>query len=312
MLVVIAIIAILIGLLVPAVQKVRDSAARAQCQNNLKQIALAAHTYHDTFKKLPPGNLGPTSPNLDGPPSRLVQNLGVMAQILPFIEQGNVYKLMSAATSNQYFRTDQVFPYWVDIPAMQSLAYSQVPIYVCPADDPENANLGAFSRFTLYVNPPFLTLSGGYLGGVAPTIGKTSYLGVAGYFGHCYQPLVGIFGNRSDTKLTAIRDGTSNTIMFGEVVGNNQQSDGTFTRDFTYTWMGPGTMPTAWGIAPEGQGTWYMFDSQHTGIVQFAFGDGSVRALRRGLSNGSQDYNTYIYLSSMKEGVPVDFESVGM
>src|SRR5512144_1412014 len=85
LLVVIAIIAILIALLVPAVQKVREAAARTQCINNLKQIALALHNYHDNTKALPPG--GMTVPNAG---STSEAGMGFQVLILPFIDQGNV------------------------------------------------------------------------------------------------------------------------------------------------------------------------------------------------------------------------------
>src|SRR2546427_3667564 len=85
LLVVIAIIAILIGLLVPAVQKVREAAARTQCINNIKQIGLALHAYHDAYKKLPPG--GMTVPNAG---ATTEAGLSFHVLILPYIEQGNL------------------------------------------------------------------------------------------------------------------------------------------------------------------------------------------------------------------------------
>src|SRR5262252_338599 len=88
LLVVIAIIAILIGLLVPAVQKVREAASRTQCANNLRQVGLAAHNYHSNYKRLPPGYFGPI-PNESGADD-LNQWCGHLGMILPYIEQGNV------------------------------------------------------------------------------------------------------------------------------------------------------------------------------------------------------------------------------
>lgn len=89
LLVVIAIIAILIGLLLPAVQKVREAAARTQCQNNLKQIALAAHSFHDVHAHFPYGK----SPAYPGVP--VYARWSAHSQLLPFLEQGNLYNLLN-------------------------------------------------------------------------------------------------------------------------------------------------------------------------------------------------------------------------
>src|SRR5216117_991158 len=89
LLVVIAIIAILIGLLLPAVQKVREAAARAKCQNNLKQIVLGAHNYESAYGFLPPGIVGGQT---NEAPNQNYPNHGTLSFLLPYVEQENIFK----------------------------------------------------------------------------------------------------------------------------------------------------------------------------------------------------------------------------
>ena len=91
LLVVIAIIAVLIGLLLPAVQKVRESAARTQCTNNLKQIGLALHNYHDANQAFPQAYKTLATPDPTAPPGTGTYGAGAFVLILPYIEQGNLY-----------------------------------------------------------------------------------------------------------------------------------------------------------------------------------------------------------------------------
>jgi type II secretory pathway pseudopilin PulG len=118
LLVIIAIIAVLIGLLLPAVQKVRESAARIQCQNNLKQIGLTCHAYHDTQQGLPPGYLA-EMPDKDGQ-SDTTSGWGWGAFLLPYLEQDNLYRQLEFSQPVQ------------NSPAIQTV----VKVYLCPSDVP--------------------------------------------------------------------------------------------------------------------------------------------------------------------------------
>src|SRR5262249_43034074 len=115
LLVVIAIIAVLIGLLVPAVQKVRDAAARIQCQNNLKQMGLGIHNYHDTNGHLPSGHVETNN----------VYFSGLFIDILPYVEQENLFKQYNNTKQNQD-------------PVNQPSRVTPVKIYNCPSDTRSN------------------------------------------------------------------------------------------------------------------------------------------------------------------------------
>src|SRR3954465_9812365 len=121
LLVVIAIISTLMGLLLPAVQKVREAAARLRCQNNLKQIGLAAHNYESAYGKLPPGFLGSMSTDSPyGEESNFVsggyngQGVGTLVHLLPFVEQDALYKtMMAGAPAPDYLSPQKRYPgFW--------------------------------------------------------------------------------------------------------------------------------------------------------------------------------------------------------
>jgi prepilin-type N-terminal cleavage/methylation domain-containing protein/prepilin-type processing-associated H-X9-DG protein len=189
LLVVIAIIAVLIGLLLPAVQKVREAANRLKCQNNLKQIALASHNYESAYSVLPPGQGRPPLPQYD-----FGSRPSILAIILPYVEQSNKY--------NQFN-----FDHDVNNDPINDPAVSQdVPIFVCPSDPSTNVE----------------TFNG------SQARGRSNYYGNIGITANLYDTnsaLAGIFNVKLDpngnvtskVRITDVTDGTSNTAMFAEI-----------------------------------------------------------------------------------------------
>src|SRR5262245_708830 len=139
LLVVIAIIAVLIGLLLPAVQKVREAANRMSCSNNLKQVALAAHNYQSTYNKLPPGYLGPI-PNEKSDGSPDIQWIGLFAFLLPYIEQDNVYKQIQTVWDVTSYGNSAGTPatgnWWLNNNQNWTIAHARIKSLVCPSHNP--------------------------------------------------------------------------------------------------------------------------------------------------------------------------------
>ncbi len=315
LLVVIAIIAILIGLLLPAVQKVREAAARAKCENQLKQIALAAHNYASASTYLPPGWLGPAPnggtgvfANADqiGDWFNTSQQCSALCLLLPFLEQQNLWGQLVAAGQAigyaNYFDTKAYNPYWWEWSNFDTLAQTQIPTFVCPSDTPY-LRTGAIMLFITCEGVGGAQITFVYFGGSPYPFGRTNYVGVGGMFGNTCQTQLGpaqtaagypnpmytlqfqgIMGNRSKLTLEQITsaDGTANTLMFGECLGDsdyNALNQG----GWSMSWMGTGYMVSAWGL-PTGASsvdTWYAFSSRHSNVVQFAMGDGAVRQVKK-------------------------------
>jgi len=277
LLVVIAIIAILIGLLLPAVQKVRDAAARMKCQNNLKQLALASHNFESTYGRLPPGNLA-------DPPGAAIsfnyQYFGTIALLLPYVEQDNIYKQISPAPN--FANVSATGPNWWNGTGW-GLSFNRIKNFEFPSDNAADAQRIYVLTDTQPSGAGSAYFEAWYFGGNPPyNFGVTNYLQVMGGMGKVnngWDPWAGIYYTQSTWSMAQLTagDGTANTLMFGEnstVAGKLAGTDGGTTRAFA--WMGAGGMPTAYGFQPAG---WYTF-SMHTGVINFAFGDGSVRSLR--------------------------------
>jgi prepilin-type N-terminal cleavage/methylation domain-containing protein len=304
LLVVIAIIAILIGLLLPAVQKVREAAARSTCSNNLKQIALSAHNYESANGMLPPGGLYHTTATgtYSSASVPALQGVGTLVHLLPYMEQGNVAAIFANGVAADYLSPKRQYSHvlWNTGPA--TAAQAKIKTFLCPSDsDVETVPNAAW---------PVVDVSGGsarlarwYFGPAwGRALGKTSYLGVGGYADAVMPQYSGLLTNRSSVTMSTVADGLSNTLLFGEAIGDPE----TGTRQYAWSWALAGPLPTAWGGIPAASNVngWNGFGGKHPGVVQFALGDGSVRAARKYVTGGTP-YTTMVYMSGCRDGVNV-------
>jgi prepilin-type processing-associated H-X9-DG protein/prepilin-type N-terminal cleavage/methylation domain-containing protein len=308
LLVVIAIIAVLIGLLLPAVQKVREAAARTSCQNNLKQIALAAHNFHSAYNRLPsainlpisnqsgavfPNNPLVTSGKIGQPPAPGLF-FSWMQAILPFVEQDNLNKQLNL-TQREY----------INCLGPNSVGAQVVKIYICPSDPLEN-------NVVTYVT-----------GGQTYYFGMNSYLANGGTRSWFVSNMTvdGVFWINSQNTLPGISasDGTANTLMFGE----RYHKDPAYTAIANlggWAWanylggqdyIGSTPVPVNFQLpvgTPVGPPNFFeddrvcAFGSGHSGGANFALCDGSVRYMT--LVNNS-DLQFLQALSTRANGEPV-------
>ncbi len=284
LLVVIAIIAILIGLLLPAVQKVREAAARMQCSNNLKQLGLAFHNHHDQFGTLPSGgqhwSMAPTygtpiigtAPNLTaaagGPMDVKEQRAGWGFQILPFIEQDNLYRGGGATTIGGQ---------------MAQARAAAIKTYFCPT---RRAPV-AYTQGTSWYLP-----NSGYAG--AGTHGQTDYAAsiannssdngvMVRTFNHDRGDSIPGTKRREAIRFADITDGLTNTLVLGDKKRQRNASNflGDDNEGYSSGWDHDVVRRTDLAPLPDdgnqGDG---RFGGLHTGGFMAGMGDGSVKFIR--------------------------------
>lgn len=271
LLVVIAIIGVLVGLLLPAVQSAREAARRMQCSNNLKQLALALHNYHDTNLKFPMGSHnGQTG----------ILRWDWMAQSLPFIEQGNIFQRLNFSTGyNQSAEPNDTLKR-THIPTMMCPSHPGLPTWIpccgALANKYPNGQHAAVTSYTAVAThlPMDSPGAGGYgaVGWLATTLRGS-----------------GVIFNMSGNRFGDITDGTSNTLVIGENYGNYDVDRKRWYSQFGAAycpssncylgkmWAFGNHQTTAYGINRRAGFFEGGVDSFHTGGSQFALGDGSVR-----------------------------------
>jgi prepilin-type N-terminal cleavage/methylation domain-containing protein len=219
LLVVIAIIAVLIGLLVPAVQKVREAAARISCTSNMKQLALATQHYtNDNKQRIPPLSGTQSGLGLTTPAALTTSNGTIFYWLLPYIEQDNIYNTHSAVTPGDFFSYyESTNPSDVAAGMPGFIPQQSIRLYLCPSDptsDPATVPVGGATPASLNGNWAVSSYAANYaaftLAVTNPATGAVAYTSPVG------QPL---------KFPQAFKDGVSNTILFGEKYAN---CNGTF------------------------------------------------------------------------------------
>ncbi len=303
LLVVIAIIAILIALLLPAVQQAREAARRTQCKNNLKQIGLAMHNYHDIFNTLPPGYIS-RFPNVVVSGEQGLYSWGAM--ILPQVEQANLYSVLNVGNT----------PLQTNVGLAAGLAALQTPQpnFRCPSDT--GPVLNNF-KSTLAGAPNWYNRNVTSTGTNEIPIATSNYLMVAGTGSSTTPPAtpttsttppLGVGFQNSRINFRDITDGTSNTIMvgerawkYGQVMGGagtvvgfsasvNLQDTNNGVKTAALNAIALGYDGINWSATnadhqPRG------FSSVHVGGAQFVMCDGSVRFISENIDYKSTSPN---------------------
>lgn len=333
LLVVIAIIAILVSLLLPAVQQAREAARRSTCINNLKQLGLALHNYHGTHGVFPPGqinatwlpiNLTPTSRRFPNPleATTLDQNIvsfrrlsgaSWMLFILPQIDQGNTYKIWNF-NRNVRFNGE---PINFNPAGLRPPAQTDIPAFYCPS---RRSDMD-ISKYPLVfrVNPNWNKGGNDYAGcigsGIAFNDVTRSTWNLTGEQVVNDRTLLlgpnnlhrGMFYVNSSTRMRDVSDGTSNVIMVSEASRLNFRFNingtiDTFNRRRSsdgWAWGGPATLfSTRFG--PKKTLHYSEAGSKHSQIVQVSFADGSVRTISENI-----EISTWRNLGNMSNGIPV-------
>jgi prepilin-type N-terminal cleavage/methylation domain-containing protein/prepilin-type processing-associated H-X9-DG protein len=288
LLVVIAIIGILVGLLLPAVQAAREAARRMQCTNNLKQMGLALHNYHDANRRFPAGGNWKTPAGVvAGRGNRPLRGNGWAwtTAILPYIEQSSVYNQL-------------VFANRIPEAPNRNLMSVRIPTARCPSATQED-----YITMGTAANPFSIT---------APGMTTTNYVAVAGsfvasaYYDQADDRRNGILGEDSYLNMSSITDGTSNTLMAGETIHYGTGTSASFLWD--PNWFGRfSTGSDGRADAPESimrvaqfrtnpprladaNVKRNSFSSKHTGGANFVLGDGSVHFISESIQHTESVY----------------------
>jgi prepilin-type N-terminal cleavage/methylation domain-containing protein len=323
LLVVIAIIGILVGLLLPAVQAAREAARRMQCSNNLKQLGLSLHNYHDTFKRFP-GATAPIPGVADGAAGGNSQPWSAgpwrkgshLVKLLPFIEQQTFFDQIPMQLDVEA---------WFAAVAPAGSAFAgirprerQIPAFVCPSDPPSRVDI-AVGNYGVSMGSQAMPANGG---DAACALYKTHINGPTGHgSSNSSSNISGVFSRfHWAARMSDITDGTSNTIALGEIRPNcaDHHNNGWHHGNALWTSTIPpinfntcrgevGGSPATGARTCNSFDVWMTsqgFKSKHVGGAQFVLGDGSVHFI-----SNSVDYVTYQRLGARSDGAVIDMSS---
>jgi hypothetical protein len=273
----------LIALLLPAVQQAREAARRTQCKNNLKQIGVALHNYHDTLRVFPPGNaICSVGAGYSGWQTTGFTGPSLLAFLLPYIDQATIYNRLNFGVIG--IDIDNSSGATAHLDAVKTV----LPAYLCPSS----------------TIPSFLTYNG-----YAGQQGTTSYVGIAGTTPSATPATSGTFFRRSSVSIAKMTDGSSNTMMVGEysgickgtAIGAVQTMTQATDRRTGTTWYGcyddgAGTMIwSAYKTVTYAPNTFYntvyssnqynqSLKSAHVGGIHGLMADGAVRFISENIS----------------------------